>query len=81
MLDINDLTTFLGWCIVINTGLLLLTTFMLLVFRGMVLGVHEKVTGVPADQLNVIYLQFLGHYKLAIVILNLVPWIALKQMA
>jgi len=36
--------------------------------------------GVNPAELPIIYLQYLGNYKVAIIILNIVPYIALKVM-
>ena len=49
MIDLATLTEFLGWCAIINIGLLALTSLILLGARGLVLSLHEKFTGVPAE--------------------------------
>lgn len=77
-MDINTLTLFLGWCSIINIGILLFSTFALVVARGPVSGIHSKLFGVNQSELAPLYMQYLGNYKIAIIILNIVPYIALK---
>ena len=80
MTDIVTITGFLGWCAVINMGLLMFYTVWLRVFRDFTKRVHSKLLGVDPDRLDVIYFQYLANYKLAVIVLNIVPYIALRIM-
>ncbi len=80
MNSIETVREFLGWCSVINIGMLLLSTIMLTIMRGWIIKIHAKMTGVSEADLPRIYLEFLGNYKMLIIILNLVPYIALRIM-
>lgn len=80
-MTLQELTTLLGWCTVINFGLLTFIALCLFAMRGWVKGIHSSMYGVPADQLEVIYFNYMANYKLLIFIFNLVPWAALKIMA
>ena len=80
MITIDSLTVFLGWCSVINIGILLFTTFILIMLRQPVSKLHSKLFGVNQKKLLATYFQYLGNYKIAIFMLNLVPYIALKLM-
>jgi len=79
-MTIDTLTTFLGWCSIINIGLLLFSTIMMIVIRDFAIKLHSSLFGVNPEELPIIYLQYLGNYKVAIIILNIVPYIALKVM-
>jgi len=79
-MEIALLTTFLGWCTVINIGLLALTTVALAVFRPMVLRIHGALLGMTPEQLLPKYVNYLACFKVLVIVLNLVPWIALKLM-
>ena len=81
MNSIEMLREFIGWCSVINIGMLFLSTIMLMLMRGWIIKIHAKMTGVSEAELPGIYLQFLGNYKMLIIVLNLVPYIALRIMA
>ena len=80
-MTIDTLTTFLGWCSVINIGVLLFSTLMMIVVRDFAIKLHSSLFGVNPEELPLIYLQYLGNYKIAIIVLNIVPYIALKVMA
>ena len=80
-MTIETITTFLGWCSVINIGVLLFSTLMMIVVRDFAIKLHSSLFGVNPEELPIIYFQYLGNYKIAIIILNIVPYIALKLMA
>ena len=81
MTNMHTLTEFLGWCSVINISLLFLSTIVLVVARKPVSAIHSKLFGVSGHELPSLYMQYLGNYKIAILMLNLVPYIALKLAA
>lgn len=80
MANISTITTFLGWCTVLNFGLYIFSALIIAVFNAPIKKLHAKITNIPAKKLDVLYFNFLSHYKLAIFITNLVPYIALKVM-
>lgn len=79
-MSIDMLTMFLGWCLVINLGIFLLSSVILMVARGAVEKIHSRLFGVNESELPLLYFQYLGHYKVAIFMLNLAPYVALKLM-
>ena len=81
MIAIDTLTTFLGWCSVINIGVLVLSTIILIIMREPVSSIHSRLFGLNQAELPATYFQYLGNYKVAIFIFNLVPYIALKIMS
>ena len=80
MQDINTLTGFFGWCSVINIAILCIAALMLTLMREFISGIHSKMTGLGQSELSVVYFQYLANYKIAILMLNLVPYIALKLL-
>ncbi len=80
MINILDLTNFFGWCLVINTIILLVSGGLLLLFRDWVISMHSKMIGVPVNTLPILYFQYFGNYKIGVLLLNLTPYIALKLM-
>lgn len=80
-MNIEWLTTFLGWCSVVNIAGLALTTLALMFMRDTISGIHRKMMGVGKADMLVLYVQYLSNYKIAVIMLNLVPYIALKIMA
>ena len=74
----DALASFFGWCTIINVGILLFAAVLLLWMRGPVSRIHGKMTGLSEEDVARAYFQFLAHYKIAILMFNLVPYIALK---
>ncbi|MFW5450350.1 MAG: DUF6868 family protein [Methylophagaceae bacterium] len=81
MITLETLTTFFGWCSVINIAILLLTTLLLMGFKDLVSAIHSKMFGIKQQGIPLIYFNYLGNYKIAIFIFSLVPYLALKIMA
>ncbi|ANJ66574.1 hypothetical protein A9404_03530 [Halothiobacillus diazotrophicus] len=79
-MSMTELTTFLGWCTLINTVLLFVAFLMLSLARKRIMTIHARIFQVPEEALPGIYLGFLGKYKLLIVVFNLVPYLALRLM-
>ena len=80
MNSLETLTMFLGWCTVINIGVLVVASIFVTLMRGPVARMHSKMFGLDDADLSRQYFQYLAEYKIAIFILNLVPYIALKIM-
>ena len=78
MVTLESITTVLGWCSVINLGILIVAAIALVPMRGLIISVHSKMFNLSEEHLSAAYLQYMAQYKLAIFVLNLVPYIALK---
>ena len=81
MIELDTVTSFLGWCTLLNFGFLAFAALWVTVFRETAKKIHSKMSGINPDELDAIYFNFLANYKLAFLIFNLTPYIALKIMA
>jgi len=79
--DLQTLITFLGWCSVINVIALLVASIMLMLMRNFVAGIHGKMFGVSTEEISLAYVHYLANYKIAIIMLNIVPYVALRIMS
>jgi len=79
-MDINEITTFLGWCTAINMGILAFAAIFLFLFKDFATNTHSKLTGVSASELPTLYFSYIANYKIGVIIFNFVPYIALKLM-
>jgi hypothetical protein len=77
-MNIIELTTFFGWCSVINVSILLLTTVTLTLGREWIINIHHQMAGVKKAALPALYFQYLGQYKIFVIIFNIVPYLALR---
>jgi hypothetical protein len=80
MNTIETIRTFLGWSSVINIGLLMFSSIFVVAFRGAALRIHAKMFDLDEKYLAQAYFQYLAQYKIAIIVLNIVPYFALCIM-
>ncbi len=80
MHSVDALIMFLGWSTVINFSLMVLVAVILVVFRDTISVLHAKMYGLEQADVLRMYFAYLGNYKIAIFMLNLVPYIVLKIM-
>lgn len=80
-MDVQVLTTFFMWCLIINGGLLLLS-FLICAFAGdWVYRLHGKWYPMPRETFNVAIYSFFGVFKILFWVLNATPYIALLIIA
>ncbi len=81
MNSIKSLAKFFGWCTVINIGLILLFLLGITVFHEVFVGLTTAIFGVTQEEAKATLFLVFMQFRLAVVVLNLVPYIALKIMA
>jgi hypothetical protein len=69
---------FLGWMALVNGAILLLGTIGLCLAREWIIGAHVTMTGVDREDLPMLYFSYLGNFKIAWIVLNLVPYLVLR---
>ena len=74
MNDTQTLTTFLGWCSVINLGLLCVAAAALMLMKDWMTGIHSRMLGIDRSELPAMYFQYLANYKRLVLVLNVVPY-------
>jgi len=80
-MSLEQLTGFFGWCSVINIGVLLFSTIMLVLMKDWVINIHSKMFNLNPQVLAHIYFRYLGNLKLLVIVFNLVPYLALKLIS
>lgn len=68
---------FFKWSLIINIGLLIYITIMLIFARDWVFKIHSKMFRLDEKSFSGIIYSFLGLYKLLIIFFNLIPYIVL----
>ena len=76
-MTLETIREMLGWCTVINMGLLLWWFLMIAVARDWIYRFHTRWFPVTVDQFNAIHYGGIAILKIAIFFFNLVPYIAL----
>ena len=80
MMSMEALGTFLGWCTVINVGILVVAALGIAAMRGFAVKIHSGMYGLAEPDLLRAYFNYMANYKIAVFVLNLVPYIAVKAM-
>lgn len=78
MYSLETLANFLGWCSLLNIGLLLFSTLLLSLAMRPLANIHSKLFGIDKSSLPMAYFRYLANYKLLMLVFNLVPYIALR---
>ncbi len=79
-MDLAQFTQFFAWCSAINLGLLIFSSIAIMALRDPIAKLHSRLTGVPEADLPRLYFQFLANFKIAVLVFNLVPYLALRIM-
>jgi len=76
-MDIEVLRCALLWCWIINFAVLLIWAGMFMLARDWMHRFHGRWFRLSGEQFDMIHYSGIAIYKLAIILFNLVPWIAL----
>jgi hypothetical protein len=81
MNSIQTLATFFGWCTVLDAGLVFLALVLFSIFHDGIGTLTAKMFGVTNEEAKATLLRTFMQFRIAIAVLNLVPYVALKIMA
>ncbi len=79
-MDLAQLQTFLGWCILINYALLLIWFALLLWADSWIIGIHARIFRIEPETVRAEHFHLMGQFKFMIMIFNIAPWLALLLM-
>ncbi len=81
MNSIKALATFFGWCTVINLGFVILIVVAWMLFQQGLAETLASNFGITQDEARATFFRVLQQHRLSVIVLNLVPYIALKIMS
>lgn len=80
-MNADQLRWFLGWCTVVNFGLLIFYTVVIAVAGKRIARIHGRLFGMPETELIRLYVQYLSLYKVLVLVFNFAPWLVLRIAA
>jgi hypothetical protein len=80
-MDLHVVRDVLLWCTVINYGVLLCWLLVFIFAHDWMLRLHGHWFRMPVEQFDTIHYAAMAIYKLGILLLNLVPYVALLIVA
>ena len=79
-MDMSVLTSLFGWMLLINIGIYALAAMFIIFARDFTIGLEARITGVPEAEWPKLLMDYLSRYKIAILMFNFAPYIALRMM-
>ncbi len=76
-MDLQTLEQFFFWSMVVNAGIYAVTAIAVVVLKGFVYKVHQKLFGLDDDAVARLVVNYLGNFKLLITVFNFTPWIVI----
>ncbi len=80
MISIDSLTTFFGWCSVINFCVIVIAGLFIVIFHEGIGAISAKMFGITKEEAKATLFHVFQQYRFAFLVLNIVPYIALKVM-
>tara|TARA_B100001250_G_scaffold414503_1_gene453314 strand:+ start:3998 stop:4240 length:243 start_codon:yes stop_codon:yes gene_type:complete len=77
-MELDTLKIFFMWCSIINLGVLICSSLLVSLFRNKIIPIHKKFSGLEENDLKRLYFNILGNFKIAIFLLNFVPYLVLE---
>ena len=79
-MNIETIREFLGWCTIINYGLMILAFLKVYVLRNTLAQFRQELFGLDEESVRQLQGQFFVNYQLVIIVFTLTPYIALSIM-
>ena len=80
MITLSQLTELLGWASVLNMGMLIFASLILVLMKSFIASIHSKMFGIPENELTLCYFNYLANYKTFSFIFIVAPYLSLKIM-
>lgn len=80
-MNIEIVRAILGWCAIINYGVLLLWFLLFMLGHDWLHGVHGRWFRVTVEQFDTTHYAGMGLYKLGIMLFNLAPYAAIMLVS
>ena len=79
-MNIETIREFLGWCTIINYGLMILAFLKVYALRNTLAQFRQELFGLDEESVRRLQAQFFVNYQLVIIVFTLTPYIALSIM-
>ena len=77
-MTVEMLRSMLGWCTILNWGILLVWWATIALARDWLHGVHRTWFDIPPRRIDEMHDQLMGLFKIGIFLFNLSPYLALR---
>ncbi len=77
-MNVETLTAFLGWCTLLNFGLLLYWALFIIFAHDWTYRMHSRWFKLSPEKFDSLHYSLMGFFKMGVIIFNLVPYLALR---
>lgn len=77
-MDMEQVTAVFGWMLLINLAVYTLAAVFIVFARDWTAKLEARITGVPEGEWPRLFIDYLSRYKVAIMVFNLAPYVALR---
>lgn len=77
----TELCSFFMWCFIINAAIFVLWFVVYLSASDTIYKIHSRWFSISREKFASIHYRLMAQFKLAILLLNLAPWLALLILA
>ena len=77
-MNVETLLAFLGWCTLINLGLLIWWSLFVVFAHDWTYQMHSKWFKISVEKFDSMHYSLMGMFKMGVIIFNLVPYLALR---
>ena len=79
-MSLESIKTFFLWAFIFNYGILVISAFVLVTWRDQIYNLQSRFFPMPIARFDACHFILLGGYKVGIILLTLVPWVALHML-
>ena len=76
-MNLDQLTELFKWMSIINICILVLTSVLIMLLKNIMYKLHGKLFEIKQDNVALVSYQYLGMYKILILVFNITPYISL----
>ncbi|MEX0274722.1 MAG: DUF6868 family protein [Flavobacteriaceae bacterium] len=80
-MDWSGIRTVLGWCAVINFGLLMVSWVLYMVCHQWIYDIWSSLYGMSMETYDLLYISVLAMWKILTIVFNVVPYVALGMIS
>jgi hypothetical protein len=77
-MTVENILAVLGWCMVVNFGVLLIWAVAMMIAPNLTYRTQSLVTSISQEEFARTIYRLMGQYKLAILMFNFAPYIAIR---
>lgn len=80
-MDIQTLTAFFMWCTIVNVVIFTWAAMWFMLAPDFIYRMQNRLYPLPRETFNMVIYAFLALHKIAIIVFNVSPWVALLIVA